>query len=113
VTSEHKKELKIETESEFELESVNFDLDQSAVNWTSSPISQNLEPTNLIPSSIKPSPFIELKPLSKHLKYIYKDEQETLPIIIASYLTAWHEEILMSVLSKHKKVVGLYPTSRD
>jgi len=41
MTSEHRKELKLETESEFELESMDFNLDQSvesAVSWASSPI---------------------------------------------------------------------------
>ena len=59
LTSEHREELELEFESEFELESMDFNLDQiveSAVNWASSPISLNMEPTNLT-----------LPPLSLHL----------------------------------------------
>ena len=101
MTSEHRDELELETESEFELESMNFDLDQiveSVVSWASSPISPNLEP--MIPPSVK------LKALPKHLKYVYLREQETLPVIITSNLTVGHEERLILVLRKHKKVIG-------
>jgi len=52
--------LKLETESEFELESMNFDLDQiikSTVNWASSPVSPSLESINLTVPSIKLSFF--------------------------------------------------------
>jgi len=93
--------LNLETESEFELESMDFDLDQiieSTVNWVSSPVSPSLESTNLTPPSIKPSFFLELKALSKHLKYVYLGEQETLPVIIGSPLTDEEEEKLMSIL---------------
>ena len=54
LTSEHSKKIELETECEFELESEDFNLDQiidSAVNWTSNPISLNPEPINLSPSS--------------------------------------------------------------
>ena len=88
MTSKHREELDLETESEFELESMNFDLDQiveSAVNWTSSLVSPSPESTNLTPPFIESSPFLELKALPKHLKYIYLDEQETLPVIIVSH----------------------------
>jgi len=50
ITSEHWEELKLETESEFELESMDFDVDQiveSTENWVSSPVSVSLESTNL------------------------------------------------------------------
>ena len=53
LTSEHREELELDAENEFELESVNFNLDQiieGAVNWASSPISSNMKPTNLTPS---------------------------------------------------------------
>ena len=43
LTSEHRKELELETERDFELESDDFNLDhvvESAVNWASNPISQ-------------------------------------------------------------------------
>jgi len=59
----------------------------------------------LIPPSIESSPFIELKGLPKHLKYVYLGKQETLLVIIASHLTVGHEESLMSVLKKYKEVI--------
>jgi len=101
MTSEHRDELELETESEFELKSMDFDLDQiveSVVSWASSPISPNLEP--MIPPSVK------LKALPKHLKYVYLREQETLPVIIVSHLTVGHEESLMSVFRKHKEAIS-------
>jgi len=101
--------LEPKTESEIELESTNFDLNQiveSVVIWASSPISPNLEPTNLTSPSIESSPSVELKALPNHLKYVYLREQETLPVIIASHLTIGHEESLMSVLRKYKKSIG-------
>ena len=57
ITSEHREQLKLETESEFELESIDFDLDQiveSTVNWASSPVSPSLESTNLTPLPLSP-----------------------------------------------------------
>jgi len=59
LTSEHRKELKLETDCDFELQSKNFNLDQiieSAVNWASNLISPNMEPINLTSLSIEPSP---------------------------------------------------------
>ena len=64
LTSEHREELKLETECDFELESDDFNLDQvveSAVNWASNPISPNVEPINLTHPSSEPSPSLELK----------------------------------------------------
>ena len=78
LTSEYREELKLETDCDFKLESEDFNLDQiieSAVSLASSPISPNLEPTNLTPPSIEPSSSIELQALPKHLKYIYLGEQ--------------------------------------
>ena len=84
------------------------------MNWASSPISPNPEPTNLTPPSIESSPSIELKSMSKHLKYIYLGEQETLLVIITSHLTAGQEESHMSVIRKHRKAVGwTMMSSRD
>ena len=101
--------MELEIECDFELESDDFNLDQvvvSVVIWASSPISPNLEPTNLTSPSIESSPSVELKALPNHLKYVYLREQETLPVIIASHLTIGHEESLMSVLRKYKKSIG-------
>jgi len=60
----------------------------------------------LIPPSIESSPFIELKVLPKHLKYVYLNEQETFSVIIASHLTAKHEESLILILRKYKKTIS-------
>ena len=80
--------MELEIDCDFELESEDFNLDQvveSAVNWASNLISPNVEPINLTPSS-EPSPSLELKALSTHLKYVYLGEQETFLVIIASHL---------------------------
>ena len=45
LTTEHRKELKLETDCDFELESEDFNLDQiveSIVNWALNPISPNV-----------------------------------------------------------------------
>ncbi|KAM2352074.1 hypothetical protein ACFXTH_006797 [Malus domestica] len=51
----------------------------------------------LLPSVIQP-PSLELKPLPSHLKYVFLREQETLPVIIFSSLTAQEENKLVRVL---------------
>ena len=111
MTSEHREELELETESEFKLESMDFELDQivkSIVSWASSPISPNLEPTNLTPPSTVSFPSIELKSLPKHLKCVYLGGQETLPVIIGSHLTDGEEKNLTMFLEKiEKPLVGL------
>ena len=101
--------MKLETENEFELESLDFNLDQfveSTVNWASSPVSPSLESTNLTPPSIEPSFFLKLKALPKHLKYVNLHGQETLPIIIGSHLTDGEEKNLMSILRKNREAIG-------
>ncbi|CAN6695194.1 unnamed protein product [Malus baccata var. baccata] len=47
-----------------------------------------------------------LKPLQSHLKYIFLGENETLPTIIYSSLTAQKEEKLMRVLKEFKSALG-------
>ena len=89
LTSEHREELELETDCDFELESDDINLYQvveSAVNWATSPISPNVESTNLTHPSSELSPSLELKALPAHLKYVYLGEHETFPIIIASHL---------------------------
>lgn len=51
-------------------------------------------------------PSLELKERPRHLKYVFLGTNETLPVIIASNLTAQQEEILVALLTKHKKAVG-------
>jgi len=121
LTSEHREELELETECDFELESDAFNLDQvveSAVNWVSNPISKNVEPTNLTHPSNEFSPSLELKVLHAHLKYVYLGEQETFPVIITSHLNDGQEKDLKAILRKHREAIswtmtdikGLSPT---
>ncbi|KAM2711981.1 hypothetical protein EV1_032053 [Malus domestica] len=59
----------------------------------------------LLPSVIQP-PSLELKPLPSHLKYVFLGEQETLPIIISSSLTAQEEDKLVRVLREYRTAIG-------
>ncbi|KAM2739095.1 hypothetical protein EV2_033249 [Malus domestica] len=70
-------------------------------NLISIPISTN----KLLPSVIQP-PSLELKPLPSHLKYVFLGEQETLPVIISSSLTAQEEDKLVRVLREYKTTIG-------
>ena len=90
--------MEIDTESDFDLESKDFNLDQiidSAVDWASSPSVPDLKTKILILPSNESTSSLELKALPVHLKYIYLGEKETLPVIIASHLTEKQEESLM------------------
>ena len=75
--------------------------DGKSPNIESIPISTN----KLLPS-ITQAPILELKPLPSHLKYIFLGENETLPAIISSSLTAQEEEKLMRVLKEFKSALG-------
>ncbi|CAN6554941.1 unnamed protein product [Malus baccata var. baccata] len=70
-------------------------------NFDSIPISTN----KLLPSIIQ-ALLLELKPLPSHLKYIFLGENETLPAIISSSLTAQEEEKLVRVLKEFKSALG-------
>ncbi|CAN6685717.1 unnamed protein product [Malus baccata var. baccata] len=59
----------------------------------------------LLPSVIQPLS-LELKPLPSHLKYVFLGEQETLPVIISSSLTAQEEDKLVRVLREYKTAIG-------
>ncbi|CAN6566323.1 unnamed protein product [Malus baccata var. baccata] len=76
-------------------------LDGKYTNRESIPISTN----KLLPSIIQ-APILELKPLPSHLKYIFLGENETLPAIISSSLTALEEEKLLRVLKEFKSALG-------
>ena len=69
---------------------------------------------NTLPSIEQP-PVLELNELPSHLKYVYLEEKETLPIIISSQLTTIQEEQLVTALKRHKKklLVGNWLTSRE
>ncbi|KAM2133693.1 hypothetical protein ACFX1R_003775 [Malus domestica] len=49
---------------------------------------------------------LELKPLPCHLKYVFLGEDQTLPVIISSSLTAQEEDKLIRVLKEHKSAIG-------
>ncbi|KAM2591307.1 hypothetical protein TB2_043722 [Malus domestica] len=62
--------------------------------------------TNKFLSSVIHLPSLELKPLPSHLKYVFLGEQETLPVIISSSLTAQEEDKLVRVLPEYKTAIG-------
>ncbi|CAN6580944.1 unnamed protein product [Malus baccata var. baccata] len=62
--------------------------------------------TNMLLPSVIQAPVLELKPLPDHLKYAFLGEEETLPIIVSSSLTALEEEKLIRVLKEHKTAIG-------
>jgi len=101
--------MEIDTESEFDLESKEFNLVQiidSAVDWASSPSVP--KPKTEIPNlpSNESTPSLELKILPEHLKYAYLGGRETLPVIIASNLTGQQEDSLVSILRRHREAIG-------
>ncbi|XP_073031172.1 uncharacterized protein [Primulina eburnea] len=63
-----------------------------------------------IPKSLKPSieepPFLELKPLPPHLKYLFLKEEHKLPVIVSSSLTGDEEDKLLRVLKDHIYAIG-------
>ncbi|CAN6576789.1 unnamed protein product [Malus baccata var. baccata] len=59
----------------------------------------------LLPSIVQP-PTFEFKPLPSHLKYVFLGEDQTLPVIISSSLTAQEEDKLIRVLKEHKSAIG-------
>ncbi|XP_027364478.1 uncharacterized protein LOC113871585, partial [Abrus precatorius] len=56
--------------------------------------------------SVEQSPTLELKPLPEHLKYVYLEENEKLPVIISTKLNINQEEELLEVIRRHKKAIG-------
>ncbi|XP_075483869.1 uncharacterized protein LOC142524029 [Primulina tabacum] len=63
-----------------------------------------------IPKSLKPSieepPFLELKQLPPHLKYLFLKEEHKLPVIVFSSLTGDEEDKLLRVLKDHIYAIG-------
>ena len=57
-------------------------------------------------SSLEKPPVLELKMLQNDLKYVFLGDDGTLPAIISSTLTPDQEDMLVSVLKDHKKVIG-------
>ncbi|XP_027156566.1 uncharacterized protein LOC113757581, partial [Coffea eugenioides] len=64
------------------------------------------EPHQRLLTSVVQAPVLELKPLPKHLKYVYLGEGETLPVIISAGLSKVQEEKLLRVLREHKQAIG-------
>ncbi|KAJ9555676.1 LOW QUALITY PROTEIN: hypothetical protein OSB04_010290 [Centaurea solstitialis] len=54
----------------------------------------------------KLAPKLELKTLPEHLKYVYLEEGENLPVIISSRLDTSEEKKLVSVLKRYKEAIG-------
>ncbi|KAM1908129.1 hypothetical protein ACFX1X_028078 [Malus domestica] len=71
----------------------------------SNPIPIPVSTNTLLPSVIQ-APVLELKPLPNHLKYVFLGDEETLPVIVSSSLTALEEEKLIRVLKEHKTAIG-------
>ena len=68
-------------------------------------IDLSLSNEKLLPSILH-APTLELKPVPDHLKYVFLDEEDTLPVIIAKELTPLQEERLIRVLRVHKTAIG-------
>ncbi|CAN6711750.1 unnamed protein product [Malus baccata var. baccata] len=62
--------------------------------------------TNTLLPSVIQAPVLDLKPLPDHLKYVFLGDEETLPVIVSSSLTALEEEKLIRVLKEHKTAIG-------
>ncbi|CAN6560284.1 unnamed protein product [Malus baccata var. baccata] len=71
----------------------------------SNPIPILVSTNTLLPFVIQ-APVLELKPLPDHLKYVFLGDEETLPVIASSSLTALEEEKLIRVLKEHKTAIG-------
>ncbi|CAN6678289.1 unnamed protein product [Malus baccata var. baccata] len=65
----------------------------------------SLVSTKMLPSIVQ-APTLELKPLPDHLNYVFLGDDETLPVIVSSSLTAHEEEKLVRVLREHKTAIG-------
>jgi len=65
-----------------------------------------ISPSPLVPDIQPASNTPELKPLLDNLKYVYLEEEDKLPVIISTSLTAEQEQRLLHVLKKHKKAIG-------
>ncbi|KAM1168276.1 hypothetical protein ACFX19_030733 [Malus domestica] len=67
-----------------------------------------IEEPNAVPfnEEVVEAPTLELKPLPDHLKYVFLGNDETLPVIVSSSLTAHEEEKLVNVLREYKTAIG-------
>ncbi|KAM2645570.1 hypothetical protein EV1_019107 [Malus domestica] len=69
------------------------------------PILSSVSANKMLPSVVQP-PTLELKPLPSHLRYVFLGEDETLPVIISSSLTAQEDSKLVRVLKEYKTAIG-------
>ncbi|KAM2668261.1 hypothetical protein EV2_019870 [Malus domestica] len=69
------------------------------------PISISVSANKLLPLVVQP-PTFELKPLPSHLKYVFLGDDDTLPVIISSTLTAQEKDKLVRVLREYKTAIG-------
>ncbi|XP_070676289.1 uncharacterized protein [Malus domestica] len=69
------------------------------------PILSSVSANKMLPSVVQP-PTLELKPLPSHLRYVFLGEDETLPVIISSSLTAQEKSKLVRVLKEYKTAIG-------
>ncbi|CAN6557498.1 unnamed protein product [Malus baccata var. baccata] len=69
------------------------------------PILSSVSANKMLPSVVQP-PTLELKPLPSHLKYVFLGDDETLPVIISTSLTAQEEGKLVRVLKEYKTAIG-------
>ncbi|GJU49985.1 reverse transcriptase domain-containing protein [Tanacetum coccineum] len=57
-------------------------------------------------SSIDEPPTVELKDLPPHLKYVFLEGDDKLPVIIAKYLSVEEKAALIKVLKSHKRAIA-------
>nr|GEU56996.1 reverse transcriptase domain-containing protein, chloroplastic [Tanacetum cinerariifolium] len=57
-------------------------------------------------SSIDEPPEVELKDLPPHLKYVFLEGDDKLPVIIAKYLSVEEKTALITVLKSHKRTIA-------
>ncbi|CAN6712142.1 unnamed protein product [Malus baccata var. baccata] len=69
------------------------------------PILSSVSANKMLPLVVQP-PTLELKPLPSHLRYVFLGEDETLPVIISSSLTAQEKSKLVRVLKEYKTAIG-------
>ncbi|CAN6571013.1 unnamed protein product [Malus baccata var. baccata] len=98
-TFEHIEEELIQTMTD--LESISPIHSKSSAYFISLPISNKKN----LPSVIQ-APKLELKSIPEYLKYAFLGEEETLPVIISSQLTAEEMEKLIRVLKDHKTAIA-------
>nr|GEV53940.1 DNA-directed DNA polymerase [Tanacetum cinerariifolium] len=57
-------------------------------------------------SSVEEPPELELKELPSHLEYVFLEDSNKLPVIIAKNLTINEKEALINVLNSHKRAIA-------